>query len=147
MHQAQVPYILLVEDNPSDAILTQRTFKKQGIRNEVRHAKDGAEALEILHGDPDAPLPFLVLLDLKLPRVDGLEVLQRIRAHPRTEYLPVVVLTSSREQRDVISSYAHRANSYIRKPVNHKEFSEAVRQLGFYWLLLNEPPPGIQKGP
>ena len=134
--------ILLVEDNPDDVRLTQRAFAQSNIANPLTVAPDGAAAMEYLfaaiaHGT----LPALVLLDLKLPRLDGLEVLSRIRAHPKLRHLPVVVLTSSREQCDVLKSYDLGANSYIRKPVDFDQFTEAVRRLGLYWLLLNEPPP------
>ena len=138
--------ILLVEDNPDDEALTLRALKKNDIRNQVVVARDGAQALEYLfgtgerkEGDPEA-LPELVLLDLKLPRVDGLEVLRRIRADERTRLLPVVILTSSKEQRDLVEGYGYGANSYIRKPVDFGQFVEAVRQLGLYWLVLNETP-------
>ena len=137
--------ILLVEDNPDDEALTRRALAKNNIQNEVRVALDGAEALEILLGTgahAGHPLaPEVVLLDLKLPKVDGLEVLRRVRANERTRLLPVVILTSSREERDVVSGYGLGANSYIRKPVDFGQFVEAVRQLGLYWLVLNEPPP------
>ena len=138
--------ILLVEDNPDDEALTLRALKKNDIRNQVVVARDGAQALEYLFGtgerkerDPEV-LPELVLLDLKLPRVDGLEVLRRIRADERTRLLPVVILTSSKEQRDLVEGYGYGANSYIRKPVDFGQFVEAVRQLGLYWLVLNETP-------
>lgn len=143
-HRSSEKAILLVEDNPHDAQLTLRAFKKQGISNDVLIATDGAEALEMLFGSEDSepgPLPMLVLLDLKLPKVSGLEVLQAIRSDKRTRLLPVVIMTTSREQRDIIDSYDLGANSYIRKPVGHEQFNEAVRHLGFYWLLLNEYPP------
>src|SRR5206468_2848831 len=139
--------ILLVEDNPKDEALTLRALKKNNIRNEVVVARDGAEALDYLHaggtgGNRNGDgLPQLVLLDLKLPKIDGLEVLRRIRADERTRLLPVVILTSSREERDLVSGYGLGANSYIRKPVDFGQFVEAVRQLGLYWLVLNEPPP------
>lgn len=139
--------ILLVEDNPDDEALTIRALHKNNIVNEVVVARDGVEALDFLFGagaeaeEKPRGLPQLVLLDLKLPRVDGLEVLRRIRSDPRTRLLPVVVLTSSREERDLVESYSLGANSYVRKPVDFVEFTEAVRQLGLYWLLLNEPPP------
>ena len=138
--------ILLVEDNPDDQELTRLAFAKHNLQNELVIANDGVEALEYLFGsegqeDPEPrPLPAVVLLDLKLPRVDGLEVLRRIRAHPHTRTLPVVVLTSSQEDQDVAASYTNGVNSYVRKPVNFVEFVEAVRQLGLYWLLLNIPP-------
>ena len=133
--------ILLVEDKADDEALTLRALERQRIGNEVRVARDGEEALEILHGDDAEPLPELVLLDLKLPKVDGLEVLRRIRADKRTVLLPVVILTASREESDLVAGYANGANSYVRKPVDFDQFAEAVRQLGLYWLVINEPPP------
>jgi DNA-binding response OmpR family regulator len=129
--------ILLVEDNPDDETLTRRALAKNNIQNEVRVARDGAEALELLQ----TVTPELVLLDLKLPKVDGLEVLRRIRADERTHLLPVVILTSSKEERDLVAGYGLGANSYIRKPVDFAQFVEAVRQLGLYWLVLNQSPP------
>lgn len=132
--------ILLVEDDPDHELLTIRALKKSNIANEVRVAHDGAEALDLLFGD-NALHPQLVLLDLKLPKVEGLEVLRRIRADESTRMLPVVVLTSSDEERDVVRSYKLGVNSYIRKPVNFNDFAEATRQLGMYWLVLNECPP------
>lgn len=139
--------ILLVEDNPDDVDLTLRAFAKSNIAKEVVVARDGVEALDYLFatgphaGRASAPLPQLVLLDLKLPRIDGLEVLERVRANPRTRLLPVVILTSSTEERDLEKGYTLGANSYIRKPVDFQEFVEAVRHLGLYWLLLNQAPP------
>ena len=139
--------ILLVEDNPDDEAMTLRALKKNNIQNEVVVARDGEEALNYLFGDAGAgsgknpPLPMVVLLDLKLPKVDGLEVLRRIRADSRTRLLPVVILTSSKEEQDLSSGYSLGANSYVRKPVDFTQFVEAVRQLGLYWLILNEPPP------
>ncbi|HZI23309.1 MAG TPA: response regulator [Gemmatimonadales bacterium] len=137
--------ILLVEDNPDDEALTRRALAKNNIQNEIVVARDGAEALDCLFGTgahAGQPMaPEIVLLDLKLPKVDGLEVLRRIRAEPRTRLLPVVILTSSREERDIVNGYGLGANSYIRKPVDFGQFVEAVRQLGLYWLVLNEPPP------
>lgn len=136
--------ILLVEDNPDDVALTLRALKKNNIKNGVVVAKDGVEALDYLFGTGAhegrdlRDKPQLILLDLKLPKVDGLEVLQRLRTDPRTRLLPVVVLTSSKEQRDLIESYSLGANSYIRKPVDFDQFIEAVRQLGLYWMVLNE---------
>lgn len=134
-----------MEDNPDDEALTRRALVKNNIQNEVLVAHDGAEALDYLLGTgahAGRPIaPEVVLLDLKLPKIDGLEVLRRIRADERTRLLPVVILTSSREERDVISGYGLGANSYIRKPVDFGQFVEAVRQLGLYWLVLNEPPP------
>jgi len=133
--------ILLVEDNPSDEKLTLRAFKKSGIANEIFVVRDGAEALEYVFGTGSHALPSIVLLDLKLPRIDGLEVLRRIRADERTKLLPVVVLTSSKEDEDIARSYSLGANAYVRKPVEFSEFIEAARTLGLFWLLLNEPPP------
>ena len=129
--------LLLVEDNPSDEELTLRSLKKHNIVNEVVVARDGVEAVEYLLDD-SKQLPDLVLLDLKLPRLSGLEVLQRIRNEERTKMLPVVVLTSSSQDEDIVSSYRMGANSYVRKPVRFSDFSEAVRQLGVYWLLITE---------
>ena len=137
--------ILLVEDNPDDVKLTLRALKKSNVLNEVVVAQDGVEALEYLfctgkHAGRDRKMPQLILLDLKMPKIDGLEVLHRIRADERTKLLPVVILTTSTEDRDKIESYKLGANSYVRKPVDFSEFTEAVRQLGLYWLLLNEVP-------
>ena len=137
--------VLLVEDNPDDMELTVRAFRKSNIGNRVVVVQDGAEAVSwLLEPGPDGamrPLPEVVLLDLKLPRLDGLEVLRRIRSDPRTKLLPVVVLTSSNEERDMVESYRLGANSYVRKPVEFSEFVDASRQLGLYWLVLNRPPP------
>jgi two-component system, response regulator len=139
--------ILLVEDNPDDVELTRRALKKNNILNEVVVAGDGEEALDYLfargkHNDRDVnELPTVVLLDLKLPKVGGIETLKEIRANPVTKFLPVVILTSSKEERDLLDGYKNGANSYIRKPVDFKQFTEAVGQLGMYWLLLNEIPP------
>ncbi len=139
--------ILLVEDNPSDIDLTKRALSKGHILNELIVAEDGQEALDYLFGTGMyatrdlAMLPTLVLLDLKLPKVDGLEVLVRIRSDSRTKRLPVVILTSSREEQDIATSYDLGANSYIRKPVDFLQFAEAIKNLGLYWLVLNEPPP------
>lgn len=139
--------ILLVEDNPDDEALTLRALRKNNIRNEVVVVHDGAEALDFLFctgayakRNPEEN-PQVVLLDLKLPKVDGLEVLRRIRANPRTSLLPMVILTSSKEERDMVQGYTNGANSYVRKPVDFDQFVEAVRQLGLYWLVLNEAPP------
>jgi two-component system, response regulator len=132
--------ILLVEDNPSDIQLTQRAFAKSKIANALIVAEDGQAALDFLFTNPSADLPAVVLLDLNLPRVGGLEVLRRIRAEPRTRLMPVVILTTSKEEQDIIESYSLGANSYIRKPVSFAEFSAAVAQLGMYWLALNELP-------
>ena len=139
--------ILLVEDNPDDELLAIRALKKNNISNEVVVARDGVEALDYLfgtgaHAGRDMrEMPQIILLDLKLPKIDGLEVLRRLRSDERTKLLPVVVLTSSREEQDLTESYSLGANSYIRKPVNFAQFTEAIRQLGLYWLVLNESPP------
>jgi two-component system response regulator len=132
--------ILLVEDNEDDIELTMRAFRKGGLQAPIAVCRDGEEALARLLDDT-APLPHVVLLDLKLPKVGGLEVLQRVRAHPRTKFLPVVVLTSSLEERDMVESYSLGANSYVRKPVSFADFAEAVRHLGVYWLDLNRTVP------
>ena len=138
--------ILLVEDNISDIELTKRALAKNRITNELVVAEDGQEALDYLFGtgqppSTDLPLPTLILLDLKLPRVDGLEVLRRLRANPRTRRVPIVILTSSKEEQDVAASYDLGVNSYIRKPVDFTQFASAIEHLGLYWLVLNEPPP------
>jgi len=139
--------ILLIEDNADDEALTLRALQKNNISNEVRVARDGQEALDYFFGkDAQAnPEPAVVLLDLKLPKVDGLEVLRRIRADERTKTQPVVILTSSKEEQDLLTGYRLGANSYIRKPVDFTQFMEAVRQLGLYWLVLNEAPPSQKK--
>jgi len=129
--------ILLVEDNPDDEKLVIRSLRRSKIANEIKVARNGEEALNILFSD--APLPTLVLLDIKLPKIDGLEVLRRIRASDRTRLLPVVILTSSSEERDIVDSYYLGANSYVCKPVEFDQFAEAVTQVGMYWLLVNEP--------
>ena len=139
--------ILLVEDNPSDVELTKRALGKSHVANELVVAEDGQEALDYLFGVGTyagrdvTQLPVLVLLDLKLPKVDGLEVLQRIRANQQTRRLPVVVLTSSKEEQYLAASYDLGVNSYIRKPVDFAQFVQTIQQLGLYWLVLNEPPP------
>jgi CheY-like chemotaxis protein len=135
--------ILLVEDNPDDEMLTLRALRKNNIVNNVTVARDGAEALQHLFSDDssDETPPGLILLDLKLPKVDGLEVLRKIRADERTEIIPVVVLTSSKLDEDVIASYRNGANGYVRKPVKFSEFVEAISTLGLFWLLLNEAAP------
>jgi CheY-like chemotaxis protein len=139
--------ILLVEDNPDDEALAIRALKRHHVGNEIVVAHDGVEALEYLFGTGryegrDVSLkPSVVLLDLKLPRVDGLEVLRRLRGDDRTKLLPVVILTTSSEEQDLLDSYSIGCNSYIRKPVDFIQFSEAIRQLGMYWLLMNQPPP------
>lgn len=138
--------ILLVDDNPDDRELALLAFEAIGIVNQVKVARDGIEALDYLLNssngeDPQQRLPSLILLDLKLPKVDGLEVLRRLRRHESTKHLPVVVLTTSTEDQDLVESYKLGCNSYIRKPVDFDEFQEVVRQLGMYWLLLNQSPP------
>jgi two-component system response regulator len=139
--------ILLVEDNPDDVKLTLRAFKRNNMLNPIVVARDGVEALDFLFArDAYAeragkPPPTLVILDLKLPKLDGLEVLRAIRGDDRTKFIPVVILTSSKEQQDLMQGYALGANSYVRKPVDFTEFMEAVRLLGIYWLMTNQPPP------
>jgi len=141
--------ILLVEDNPSDVGLTQRALTKSHIANDMVVAEDGQDALDYIFasgkytGRDVSETPALVLLDLKLPRVDGLEVLRRVRSDERTKRIPVVILTTSREEQDVAQSYDLGANSYIRKPVDFKQFVESVERLGLYWLVMNEPPPPL----
>jgi two-component system response regulator len=136
--------ILLVEDNPDDEELTLLAFQQSNLANEIMVVRDGAEALEYLFGTgtyAGQELPAVVLLDLKLPKIDGLEVLRRVRNTPRTRLLPIVILTSSREEQDVLAGYSLGANSYVQKPVGFEKFTAAVQQLGLYWMLLNEPPP------
>ncbi|ODS30483.1 MAG: response regulator receiver protein [Candidatus Scalindua rubra] len=143
----QTKIILLVEDNPDDVELTLRALKTNNIRNEVVVVNDGAEALDYVFGTgayagrDTSIMPVVILLDLKLPKVDGLEVLKRLRSDERTKLIPVVVLTTSDEEKDMVESYKNGANSYIRKPVDFASFREAVQQLKVYWILLNEPPP------
>ncbi len=138
--------ILLVEDNPKDEELTLRALKKNNIKNEVVVVRDGAEALDYLFASGAyaardvSVLPEVVLLDLKLPKIDGLEVLRRVRADDRTKFLPVVILTASNEEKDLLGGYSAGCNSYVRKPVDFNQFAEAVRQLGLYWLVINERP-------
>lgn len=136
--------ILLVEDNDDDVELTRRALRKNKLTNPLVVARDGQEALDMLFGNGTVePIqaPAMILLDLKLPKVDGLEVLRRLRSDARTRFLPIIILTSSREDRDLLQGYTNGANSYVRKPVDFDQFAEAVRQLGLYWLILNEPPP------
>jgi CheY-like chemotaxis protein len=137
--------ILLVEDNANDEFLTMRALKKYNVANQVVVVRDGAEALEYLFGSGTEPkrteLPVVMLLDLKLPKVDGLEVLRQVRENEQTRYLPVVILTSSKEEKDVVAGYKLGTNSYVQKPVDFSAFVDAVGQLGLYWLMLNEPPP------
>ena len=141
--------ILLVEDDPDDEALAVRALKQHRISNDIVIVRDGAEALEYLfctgpYATRDPTPPFVVLLDLKLPKLDGLEVLRRLRADDRGKFVPVVVLTSSDEEQDMLRGYSLGANSYVRKPIDFAQFSEAVRQLGLYWLLLNEVPRGVR---
>lgn len=146
MTDENIVEILLVEDSPQDLELTLRALKKANLANHIQVARDGAEAIEFIFGEgvfegrKIENGPKVILLDLKLPKVDGLEVLQRIKGDPRTRTIPVVVLTSSREQKDVVESYRLGVNSYIVKPVNFESFATAVQEMGFYWLLLNQPP-------
>jgi len=146
MNEKKAVEILLVEDNPQDLELALRALDKAKITNHIEIARDGAEALDYIfctgaHADRKiSDVPKVVLLDLKLPKIDGLEVLRRVKADPRTRIIPVVMLTSSKEQSDVIESYHLGVNSYIVKPVNFEQFADAVRNLGMYWLLLNQPP-------
>jgi two-component system response regulator len=140
-------HILLVEDNPDDVELTLLAFKKYNIKNDLVVIQDGAESLDYLFaegayaGRDLSNMPTVILLDLKLPKIGGLEILRRIRADERTKLLPVVILTSSKEEQDLINGYKFGANSYVRKPIDFAQFTEAARQLGLYWLILNEPPP------
>ena len=142
--------ILLVEDNPDDEALTLRALQKNNIINEVVVARDGAEALDFLFGTGAYAgrdlglMPEVILLDINLPKINGLEVLEKIRANERTRLLPVVILTTSNEEQDKIKSYTLGANSFIRKPVDFQQFSEAIRQLGVYWLVLNQAPPLVK---
>lgn len=139
--------ILLIEDNPDDVDLTIRALNKRKILNEVVVAHDGVEALDYLfctgkhEGRSDRILPAVVLLDLKLPKIGGLEVLRRIRANEKTKFIPVVILTSSKEEQDIISGYRNGANSFVRKPVDFNQFADAIQNMGLYWLVINEPPP------
>ncbi len=148
-----LPYILLVEDNEQDELLTLRALQKNSVRNKVCVVRDGAEALDFVHcreayvGRDPEDFPQVILLDLKLPKVDGLEVLQGIKNHPKWKLVPVVILTTSKEDQDLVRGYSLGANSYVRKPVDFNEFSDAVKNLGVYWLILNEraPATGVPK--
>ena len=148
MSESHIVEVLLVEDNPQDLELALRAFKKANLTNRIEVARDGAEAIEFLFcegahaGRKIEDGPKVVLLDLKLPKIDGMEVLRRMKSDPRTKSIPVVVLTSSQEQKDVVESYHLGVNSYIVKPVNFERFATAVQDLGYYWLLLNQPPKG-----
>jgi two-component system response regulator len=153
MEEIVAQKILLVEDNPKDVELTRRALQKSNVTNGLKVVEDGVEALKFFFGEDSqsgcaiGDLPVVVLLDLKLPRVDGLEVLRRIRANEKTKLIPVVILTSSNEERDLIASYDLGANSFVRKPVKFADFAEAIRQLGLYWLILNRPAPNDIKRP
>lgn len=140
-----MPYIFLVEDNEQDEILTIKALKKNKVLNDIKVARDGAEALDFLFNESalnyESQLPQLILLDLKLPKIDGLEVLRKIKSDLRTKLVPVVILTTSKEDRDLLSGYELGANSYVRKPVDFHEFSDVVKNLGTYWLILNEKVP------
>lgn len=147
MDPAKQKIILLVEDNPDDEALTLRAFKKNNILNEIIVVRDGQQAVDYFFGDGSAanPAPAVILLDLKLPKIDGLEVLRRLRAGVQTNLLPIVILTSSKEEQDIVSGYRSGANSYIRKPVDFSQFIEAIQQLGVYWLVLNETAPVMRE--
>ena len=144
--------LLLVEDNPDDELLTVRALKRNNILNDIVVARDGVEALEYLFGTGAyagrdmSVMPQIILLDLKLPKIDGLEVLKRLRANERTHLIPVIILTSSKEETDLVRGYSLGANSYIRKPVDFEQFVQAVQQLKLYWLVLNEAPPSLPAG-
>lgn len=138
--QTNVVEILLVEDNPDDAGLTIRALKKHNLSNHLLHLQDGEEALNFLFSKELSQLPKLILLDLKMPKVDGIEVLRKLKADPEKKIIPIVVLTSSKEERDIIESYKLGVNAYIVKPVDFDKFVQAVSEIGFFWLLLNQPP-------
>ena len=150
MCDSHIVEVLLVEDNPQDLELALRAFKKSNLTNRIEVARDGAQAIDFLFcegahaGRKIEEGPRVILLDLKLPKIDGMEVLRRLKSDPRTRSIPVVVLTSSKEQNDVVESYNLGVNSYIVKPVNFERFAAAVRELGYYWLLLNQPPNGVE---
>ena len=140
MKTNDVVEILLIEDNPDDAELTIRALKKHNLANNLLHLHDGEEALNYLFSDTMANIPKLVLLDLKMPKIDGIEVLRKVKADDEKKIIPIVVLTSSREERDIIESYKLGVNAYIVKPVDFDKFTKAISEIGFFWLLLNEPP-------
>lgn len=140
MTDAKPVEVLLVEDDPNDAEMTLRALRKGRFANEIVHLRDGAQALDLLLGGGAPPLPRLVLADLKMPKVSGLELLKALRAEPRTRKLPVVLLTSSRQEPDIVAAYSLGVNSYIVKPVDFEKFQEAVSEIGVYWLMLNQPP-------
>jgi len=152
MNDMKEKIILLIEDNPDDEALTRRALQKNNIKNDVIVVHDGAEALDYFFGTGSyagrdlTVMPQVTLLDLKLPKVDGLEVLRQLRANELTRLLPVVILTSSNEEQDLVNGYGQGANSYVRKPIDFAQFMEAVRQLGLYWLILNEPAPLPKRG-
>jgi two-component system, response regulator len=152
MNDMKEKIILLIEDNPDDEALTRRALQKNNIKNDVIVVHDGAEALDYFFGTGSyagrdlTVMPQVTLLDLKLPKVDGLEVLRQLRANELTRLLPVVILTSSNEEQDLVNGYGQGANSYVRKPIDFAQFMEAVRQLGLYWLILNEPAPVPKRG-
>ena len=148
---AELKRILLVEDNPNDVELTLKGLKEHNLANEVVVARDGVEALDYLYrrgqfADRSQGNPAVILLDLNLPRIDGLEVLKKIRSDDQLKLVPVVVLTSSREERDLMEAYKLGANAYVVKPVNFQEFMDAIKSLGLFWAIINEPPPGSVKG-
>lgn len=139
-------HVLLVEDNPDDEALTLRTLRQNNIANEIRVARDGVEAIEELFGEHESNnLPAVILLDLNLPKVSGFEVLRRMRSEDRTRFVPVVILTSSKEEEDIAAGYACGANAYVRKPVRSSEFAEAIRTLSLFWLILSELPPDLKE--
>ncbi|HEX5170902.1 MAG TPA: response regulator [Cyclobacteriaceae bacterium] len=140
MSIGNVVEILLIEDNPDDAELTIRALKKQNLANHLLHLQDGEDALNFLFSDNLANVPKLILLDIRMPKVDGIEVLRKLKSDPVKKIIPVVILTSSKEERDIIESYQLGVNAYIVKPVDFEKFIEAVAEIGFFWLLLNQPP-------
>jgi len=147
MNPLKPKIILLVEDNPDDETLTLRALNKNNILNEVVVARDGQQAIDYFFSENSSenPVPAVILLDLKLPKIEGLEVLRRLRGNDQTKLLPIVILTSSKEEQDIVAGYSLGANSYIRKPVDFSQFTEAIRQLGLYWLVLNEQAPTLRE--